>query len=852
MALTINNNNQLNLLNVIVNPLPDPKDSDLVFTRGGSSTIFPNLTPDQVNTGFWYHGGNPKVDPAQLSFAGCNIVTTTNTELDTVSGAKTKGVTVLNVANIKNILTITNPNSNPIPVASPVEIQTSVPHFLTTGDLVLITGVTGSDDVIDGIFTINVTAADTFELIGVIAALDATYSGGTIQSYKYNWDEVYTTPLGLHEAVDQAVTLAGLSQFQFFFTTNDSNTLNLRIDDPNVVPKIGDSITIQRFFDNVNSFTNSSPENGTDGINNTPIYTKTESYTFKITSVVAALTNLTPPYVVYSITLDKSFKPIVSSPTTKYMVVLLNRIGTGLNKELFTDTWQLKEVHREQLLGDPYNFTGVTQPKGRKNYLYYESGQYLGVRNILNGILEDKKTPFVILDFGDEIKDRIWYDPNEVEVHLPAIMIQGQNTPLVLTNSQVFSTDPLGENKYAGLFEKFNSDGIRYGWVMFDLRIIVIDHPELVTALSYNANRNYTLATPTLPKPGNNLQNPTPINPLTIVSAINSVGVSGTPIRITTTLNHNFTNGDAVVISGVLGNLSANSPAASVYYAKTNNVGATVKDFDLYVDSLLTVPVTSSGAYVPGTGIVYGTRLAYEYFITYRLNGVHYDTAPYAEVSNFNFQLNNSIDRSAAGDVQLDFDFLTHLIDVNNLEGFDANTFEIIIGKYVADLSDPYKIGSVTNIMVMTLGPGNALKNLGNVQFPSHTITYTKNDYDTLVSSFTPPTYDLINNFPIYNIFPIPDTLFTGEGAWTLGMITHREHAKQYRLQLKFIIPADKWNGTTNPSFIVGDQFMKNKIISEIAFRVGDDEGPYIYAKVSPPISKNNSEDLTISATLDF
>ena len=99
--------------------------------------------------------------------------------------------------------------------------------------------------------------------------------------------------------------------------------------------------------------------------------------------------------------------------------------------------------------------------------------------------------------------------------------------------------------------------------------------------------------------------------------------------------------------------------------------------------------------------------------------------------------------------------------------------------------------------------------------------------------------------------------MFTSEGEWTTGLIKYKSQARQFRLTFDVVIPAEKWNGTQNPSFIPGDPLMNDKLITEIEFLIEDVKGdvidtPYIYAKVSPPIKKNNSTDLKISLSLDF
>lgn len=848
-TLNLTNTTQTNLNQVIVNTVPIANPEDLIWTPGGTGTttvgnpgtIFANLGADQVNPPYWYHGGNPPIDTSLIELAGCDIIQATYTTRDVISDFKQKGI---HERRLDNPVTITNATA-----ASPIVI-TAAGHGYTTGDNVFISGVFGVNAA-NGLFTITVLSLNTFELNGT-TGVGSYFGGGIVQRIEYFWDEIYTTPLGLYQSIDQLL-FPNPNFFEFNALSNNSNELKVYIDDPNIVPKVGDSMTIQRFFDSVYSFTNDST---TDGQNNVKIFPEAELYVFKITAVSSVVNPLllSTPYIEYTLTLDKSFKPN-TNVSTKYFLTLLNRIGTGLNKELFTDTWQLHEVQRQQLLGDPYNFIGVTQPKGRKNYLYYKGSEFLGMRMLLNGVLDNnKKTPFIVFDFDDDIRDRIAFDfPGEVEVHLPTIMIQSESSPVILINNNAANlpdngviNDVTGTGHYSPLYlQTANSPRTRYGWVFHDLRIVVIDHPELTTALSYNANRNYTLPDPVLPQAGNSVQNATPSNPLIVTNATNT-----NPIQITTSLPHNFSNANQVIISDVQGNSGANTPANTVFYV--NVISNTV--FEIYQDVLLTIGVdgTTSNPYVSGTGTAVGTKLPYEYFVTYRINGIHYDTLPYAEVIPFNFQTNGKVNNSS-GDIQIDFTALSHLVDNNVLTGFEADTYEIIIGRYVASVANIYEVASITDTVIATT---TTLKTAG-VQDVLHTQLIP---YITYTGQIGLSDYDILNNQPIYtNTTPLPDTLVTAEGDWLVGFIKHKEHIRQYRMTFTFTAPADKWNGTTNPSFEPGNVLQPNKIITEIAFLVDDlsmpngvDEKPYIYGKVSPAIKKDNVTDLTFQISLDF
>jgi hypothetical protein len=394
--------------------------------------------------------------------------------------------------------------------------------------------------------------------------------------------------------------------------------------------------------------------------------------------------------------------------------------------------------------------------------------------------------------------------------------------------------------------------------------------------MGYNANRNFTLPTATLPQAGNNLQNSNPSNPLTITNA--STG----NIQITTSTPHNFQAGpynvapdyiapDEVIIKGVLGNVAANSPVNGSYYVSVVDQF----NFLLYSDSGLLHPVpASSTLYIINTGIAYSTKLPYEYFLTYRLTGGHYKTQPCCVVVPFNFQNNGTINNVPVGNVQVNVDFLTFLRDINNLEGFEATNWEVIMGKYVASSSNPYTVADEFGVVTMgsIMGTSSELTYLtgpnAGAQQILHTTLITLAQFQNQVSSpLVYPlqsytyAYDLTgvanSNEKIYNVSSLPSNLYTANGKWTIGNIYYNQHENQYRLTFTILLPAANFNGTTNPSFICGNNLMMNKLISEMAFLIADANNipidlPEIYCKFSQVVAKNNGSDLCIECSLDF
>lgn len=937
-----------------------------------AGTIFEFLQPDPLLPAGWYHEGNPVISQEDLSFYACGITTATNSIIDIISAVKTKGLYELRRTEIAPLIgTVlgTAPAS-----ATTADVSLSASHNLNLYERVELIGVS---DIPDGVYTvIALPSLSSFTITAVTASSSA---GGTVTLLECFWDEVYTTPLGLYQVIDSSLPLA--NTFELQFTSNDSNQLIIRTPDPSVIPKVGDTLCLQKINDSMSYVSDVT----SDGINQVPNFSKQETYLFQIQTVSLTSIPAAPPLPAlyeYTIELDKSFRPMfdnaipgtpevlatgsfdipaanvgaqalvfvngvaistnvtyqlgwtyfdfrdaiisainaynstpeytaaaltptgftivinagvgsgasengfVVSVTTAgtitvnnivnmnggvdegvstpgdgkyYFVTLLNREGSTVNRELFTDTWQLKEIHKQQLLGDPYSYAGTLQRTGRKNYLYYGGADGLGVQHLLKDIIDTKKTPFVMLEYYDEVKDRIYSAINTVEIDFPNIMLQGEQTDTILINSDPSALlfDDKGVGYYHGLYLKNGVDSVtRYGWVFFDLRIVIIDHPEMVTAMGYNSNRNYTLPSPTVTQPGNTTAYVVPSN--LQVAFIDSASALG-PIEITTNVTHGLVSNQQVTIAGVVGEVNANG----TFYI---SVTATNK-FELFSDILLTTAIAASGyPYAtdpnpfPNNGTIVGTQLPYQYFLTYRVNGAHYDTLPYAELIPFNFRnLSNSnlIDNTSTGLINLNIAAFTHLVDTNVIEGFNAETMQLIIGEYDGTISTSgYSVTGIKNVVLMD----KVNLKTTNVQDVVHALGYSLSDYETRRDDITTAYLYNIKDNPyekIYSVNPLPATLFTANNKWFLGNATWQSQVSKHRLSLEVTIEAEKWNGTTNPSFVPGDPLMDKKLISEIAFLIKDSnlitqDEPYIYGKISPPIQKDNLSDVRLLVTLDF
>jgi hypothetical protein len=360
-----------------------------------------------------------------------------------------------------------------------------------------------SDPSID---TSNIVFYDPAAITGSVANIETV--GGTqqngileLRSSIYYWDEVFTTPLGLFQCDYWSTSFAGDSSSNYhmrFAALNNNDTLNIRIGDSSIIPSVGNYLVLQDYYNPPYTYTNQQSIT-VDDVNNVPLYKDAEVHIFNIQSVSQVASGA--GYIEYQLVLDKTFSPayglagdVAPLYPVPFIVTLLNRQSSDPNKDLFDDTWNLIEVHRQELLGDPYNNTGnLAKPIGRKNHLEYGGAEYVGMQVLLKDIITTTNTPFIVLDINDDVRDRIYSGQNTVEVHLPHIMLQGYTDPVILINTDsVLLHNDAGAGNYGGLY----FSGIRYGWVFYDLRIIVLDDAELCTALGYNSNRSYTLPAP--------------------------------------------------------------------------------------------------------------------------------------------------------------------------------------------------------------------------------------------------------------------------------------------------------------------------------------------------------------------
>jgi hypothetical protein len=910
---------QTSSVTVTVLDYPLGGDSDLRFDpgsitnnmrNGGSLPIVDgtNLILDAVLPRMLWHGGYKTLNSEQLKFYGDGKeLLLSNSLVEVQSGERNRGLFELkaSVASLteewdevtSGAVSVTDGEVTVLVINGGVDVNFSSIYF--PGDWVEIgSGVGYYGWLPPGNYQVE-SVNDT----GTIAIRYNSYGQSTvggmnrpIRKVEYVWDEIYCTPVGLYQVLSP-VGPPVVGYYEMYVNGVGNVDLTFAIEDSEqIIPKVGDTIVLKRFASNLESYSNQS---GTDEINNMNLIRNTESFKYQIENVLWVTDGTRK---IYTIRVDKTitFTETVegSGVLEKYFLVLLNREGVETNKELLPETFKLTEIHRSQILGDPFEEIDPSNFLGRTNHYNYSNAGRLGLQWQFKNLLVDKQTPFILLEIGDKIKDRISVDTDSFKVHIPNIMLQGETTSCILFNADEYSAgmvdtdidfdlsaylsvkeDIEGVGRYGGLYLKHGKDKTkRYGWVLYDWRCVLIDDSELVTAMMYNSNRNYTLPSPSLPINGNNKKNWTAANPLSIINIQPRLGLAAV---VTTGVAHGFTSGMRVYISDVVGPFVNSDIQGSIYVDVLSSV-----TFQIYSDALLNVPIDVSGN--PSyqlSGLVYRNVIDYEYFLTYRITGYGIETLPYSEVIPFNFQSNNLVNNSS-GDVTFFVDQFTHLSEYDPLStpelltrsGFSGERFEVIIGKYKTDSIDPLKIIGVEEVVVMpdvayVFGQvnNNDLR-VGGVQIDYHQVVYTKSVYDGRVSaglndyiltdnSLTtlPNTLPNNTNYPIYGLPVLPQDLFTGRNKWFEGNVIYKEDVSKYRLSFELKVSADKWNTTTNPSYDITQDLINSVLISELAFLIADeskaegiDPTPYVYAKISPPIQKSNQSDITIKVHIDF
>lgn len=949
-------------LEIKIAPAISKENSDLIYAAGGGSIFGNTLVDDSVEGGNQLHGGNPIFLKAELPvFRKCDKIILTK-EVIKIEGAKIeRGLFVQNgnvTGNSKSdsvylwdeiyttpvgYYTLASPAVNDYEfsiVGNVISLKTNDVNIVPKeGDYI-------SLQLVPGNFTkpasanMGATSTNTDWLGKFTDGINNFPVIKNTESYSFKIKEVnFTNPdVPGVTTYDYSFSLSDITEdiriFELDANVIDMDFTRSQISANNIAtiisslgigvwtatwvgpPGVGESSSIEynkltfTSVNNVNNIGALSFKEYTSGVLNPGVY-----YFASNSEQNNPLVGINTSFTLY---LDKSITPIVGD---EYAIVLLNRENTGLQKELFYDTFEQIEVHKSQLLGDPYNNTTLlNKPRGRKNYLNYNSAPYLGLRNLLTGTLSNSsrfyETPFVVFDIDKDIKDR--FLPREstlvdqtFEFHLPSLMIQDDtsNKKNILVNYGVVKTDIGGAGKYSGLFLKWDTATTnRYGYIFYDLRIIVIDHPELALAVGYNSNRNYTLPKPIINSIGNTAKILTSTASLNIIGLTHTGSIiknqgpvrneggggsevssnSSTPVIVIVDGNHNLPTGAAINISDVKvrmpgSNLIKSSTINGIKYIKRfftdpiTQTGERLDRFYLYDDSALSIGTIEEGTIVfngLSAGLIQGTKLEYNYFFTYRLKNKRYSsTLPYAELISFNFATSlttREIDNTL-GSLYITIPKLTYLnftdVDGEN-SGYNMEDFEMIIGEWeTANDENPLEITGYKNVVVFSVQELPDTNTLPSNAFDRNYVI-RKLDYENAIAkvdSVTGPydyttnpsgntKYDLLTNFKHYNITngDLSTTLNTGEGKWTIGSVFYKPQVEQYRSKLSISVKADEWNDTTNPTYNPENELMKDKYISEIAICEPDSDVPLIYAKIAPPIKKVADLDLTLKINLDW
>ena len=689
-------------------------------------------------------------------------------------------------------------------------------------------------------------------------------------SKTYYWDENLVSPVGIFDVVSDAT-----ANFQI---SGNGLTLKFGTNDINIIPVYNHQIFIQLI-----PITYTVPPellsplvSYTDGSSNLPFIQNTEGF---LTHRQAPLTNSgTGINKIYSYSFSSQNRIIDLSKYIgrKVSVVLINRLYDYYQNSLNTLTFRQSEIHRSQVLGDPtiYNLSNLTP--GRNKFLDYNTGYLSGLRTYFSDILNKSEyelfeTPFIVYNIDNEIKDRFYTQPSDLsdynfEFEFPNVLLNEDSTHTklnVLTNyGVVYNEKSLG--KYSGLYLKWenSTSGKRFGWILYDLRVIVLDEPELVVALSTKGRRNYTLPKIILNQ-NNKLANTLSDVNFNIIN-VTSNTIFGTIVVLNKT--HNFNDGDLVVIENVnvrntITGLLTTSTANGLRYIKRfyddpiNLTGERKDRFYIYEDSNLTQVITSNGLFlnngVSQSGKVKGNKLKYQYFVTYRVKGAHNNTANQSEIQGFNFTNSSGGINNTTGDLTVT---IPKFEKMNN--GFTTTDLEIIIGKFNSTINKPYKENGFTEVVTISVNdiPSSVWTPFTNSAL---TFTFNKSIYDTFVSrigNLLGPYNSLTNanGNPDFNIISNYIESFDAKNDIFIGNITSTTEIEQYRANFKVIIKSGEFNGTTNPTYQATNPLMKDKYISEIAFCDDETKEIMVYSKLCPAIKKSSNTDLILNCSLDF
>jgi hypothetical protein len=200
-----------------------------------------------------------------------------------------------------------------------------------------------------------------------------------------------------------------------------------------------------------------------------------------------------------TVTLDRAV-PDFGAPSTSQVInsyfYPFNGVETyyGSAATVNTQVWNMNIVRTSSVEGTDASISGYTT---------YGSIQYNGTKQYLG--FEDETRQFGIIHYSNEFTGNTYAEQlveKTVEIDLPEIMWhrhvaiagQGMASGLKLYDVAGSTTfDAISQTSYRFLRDGVTTSNAVVGRVYHKLKMIVITDPELLTALTYKSNRNYTL-----------------------------------------------------------------------------------------------------------------------------------------------------------------------------------------------------------------------------------------------------------------------------------------------------------------------------------------------------------------------
>jgi len=200
-----------------------------------------------------------------------------------------------------------------------------------------------------------------------------------------------------------------------------------------------------------------------------------------------------------TVTLDRAVPNFGASPTTQIInsyFYPFNGVETyyGSAATVNTQVWNMNIIRTSSVEGTDTSISGYTT---------YGSIEYNGTKQYLG--FEDGTRQFGVVHYTNEFTGNTYAEQlveKSVEIDMPEVMwhkypsIAGQATAygLKLYDYAGASTfDAISQTTYRDLRDGTSTSDSIVGRVYHKLKMIIISDPELLTALTYKSNRNYTL-----------------------------------------------------------------------------------------------------------------------------------------------------------------------------------------------------------------------------------------------------------------------------------------------------------------------------------------------------------------------